>query len=263
MIAPGDLLLYSAPMISSLGLFRTLPLVCVLALTGCWSSDRSQLDEEKESHYIAGKKRAGEMDYSGAIESFEKALEVNPRSASAHFELGLLYEKSEQDFAAAIYHFERFLRLRPKSDFADVAKGRILAWKQELAKTVTLDPVTQNLQSDFEKLAEENKRLREQLEHLRALSSSNSPAVASRTATPSGASAARAGADPVSHVRTNVASAELVNNASRRTHTIKAGETPTGIARRYGVKVELLMAANPKLDARRLQVGQTLNVPMP
>ena len=33
------------------------------------------------------------------------------------------------------------------------------------------------------------------------------------------------------------------------------------IARKYGVKVEALMAANPGLDPRRLRVGQTLTIP--
>ena len=41
------------------------------------------------------------------------------------------------------------------------------------------------------------------------------------------------------------------------------GETPTAIARKYGVKVSALMAANPRLDERRLQPGQTLNIPAP
>jgi LysM repeat protein len=31
----------------------------------------------------------------------------------------------------------------------------------------------------------------------------------------------------------------------------------------YGVKLEALMAANPKVEPRRLQVGQTLNIPAP
>jgi LysM repeat protein len=33
------------------------------------------------------------------------------------------------------------------------------------------------------------------------------------------------------------------------------------IARKYGVKVDALMAVNPRLEPRRLQVGQTLNIP--
>ena len=50
--------------------------------------------------------------------------------------------------------------------------------------------------------------------------------------------------------------------ASGQIHVIESGETPTVIARKYGVKPAALMAANPKMDARRLQVGQTINVPM-
>src|SRR5438876_11079874 len=99
-------------------------LVCGLVLSGCVPSGQSQLEEEKEAHYLEGKNRVNSLDYKGAIESFEKALEVNPRSASAHFELALLYEKKNPDYAAAIYHFDRFLQLRPKSEYAQVVKER-------------------------------------------------------------------------------------------------------------------------------------------
>ena len=50
------------------------------------------------------------MDYKGAIESFSKALEVNPRSAKAHFELGWLYEEKDPDPAAADRDSGRTLR---------------------------------------------------------------------------------------------------------------------------------------------------------
>ena len=44
---------------------------------------------------------------------------------------------------------------------------------------------------------------------------------------------------------------------------MKQGETPTMIARKYGVKVDALMSANPKLDPRRMHVGQVLAIPGP
>src|SRR5436309_9026453 len=113
-----------------------------LALGGCFPPGQGAMDEQKEPHFLAGKNRVNTMDYNGAIDSFEKALEVNPRSASAHFEVGLLYEKDKQDYAAAIYHFNHFLELRPASDYADVVKQRILACKQELARAVSIGPVT-------------------------------------------------------------------------------------------------------------------------
>jgi LysM repeat protein len=35
------------------------------------------------------------------------------------------------------------------------------------------------------------------------------------------------------------------------------------IAKKYGVKVDALMAANPGVEPRRLKIGQTLNIPSP
>ena len=48
-----------------------------------------------------------------------------------------------------------------------------------------------------------------------------------------------------------------------RTHTVKPGETPSLIARQYGVRLDALMAANPRLEPRRLRVGQALSIPAP
>ena len=76
-----------------------------LILVGCLPSAETQTDEQKDPFYLTGKTRVNDRDYRGAIESFEKALENNPRNAAAHFELGLLYEQQENDCAAALYHY--------------------------------------------------------------------------------------------------------------------------------------------------------------
>src|SRR5437016_2523158 len=91
--------------------YAPLLLLCACALTGCLPSSQSQLDEEKEPHFLEGKSRLNARDYKGGLESFERALQVNPHSASAHFELAVLCEQNKQDYAAAIYHFEHFLEL--------------------------------------------------------------------------------------------------------------------------------------------------------
>src|SRR2546427_9574199 len=57
--------------------------VVVLAcgcLSGCFLSGQSQMDEQKEPHFLDGKRRQNALDYKGAIESFDKALQVNPNS---------------------------------------------------------------------------------------------------------------------------------------------------------------------------------------
>src|SRR5438105_10486789 len=124
--------------------FRSAALLlgCFL-LSSCLPSGQSRVDEEKEPHFLAGKSRVNAMDYKGAIESFERALEVNPKSASAHFELGWLADQKEPDPACAIYHYDHYLKLRPNADNAETVRTRILACKQELPRTVSLGPVTQ------------------------------------------------------------------------------------------------------------------------
>ena len=66
-------------------------LMLCLALAGCTPTAESQMDEQRNPHYLAGKEKLGALDYKGAIESFERAVEDNPRSALAHFELGVLF----------------------------------------------------------------------------------------------------------------------------------------------------------------------------
>jgi LysM repeat protein len=246
-------------------------LLASLALGGCLRSTPNAFDEEKESHFLLGRTRVSAMDYPGAVESFEKALEVNPRSGAAHFELACLLEKREADPAAAIYHYQQYLKLRPKAENADTVNQHILALKQELAKTVSLGPVTERQQREFERLAEDNRHLIEELEKWRAYATrlqalTNQVVVAApatRTARPAGSGQTSATVAPIieATVPGTTATASTALPAMQRTHTVKAGETAAMIARRYGVKLDALLAANPKLSARRMQVGQTLNIP--
>jgi tetratricopeptide (TPR) repeat protein len=246
-----------------------LAVLCGAGLCGCFPSSQSQLDEEKEPHFLAGRARVNSMDYQGAVESFEKALEVNPRSASAHFELGWLFAEKESDPAAAIYHYEQYLKLRPAAENAETIRQHIFRLKQDLAKAILPLPTTPGLQHDFEQLADENRRLRDEVEKWRAY-------FASRSAVPTnppvgGVAIARPAPvanlisnPPPATVQPNLADtgrATPVATSSARTHKVQAGENPAAIARKYGVRLDVLLAANPKLDPRRLQVGQTLNIP--
>ncbi len=248
----------------SVGLFRTaLLLLAGLMLGGCLPSAPG--DEEKEPYFLAGESRVNAMDYQGAIESFERAVEVNPKSASAHFELGWLFDQKEPDPAAAIYHYECYLKLQPNSDKVDMIKTRILACKQQLAQTVFLGAVTEKQQREFELLADENKRLRDDIEKWRAYAlrlqaltdQSSLPSPAPRVVAISNSS------QPTPADSAGTSRPQATPAATPRTHTVKAGETAIAIARKYGVKVEALLAANPKVNPRRLQVGQALIIPSP
>jgi LysM repeat protein len=285
---------------------NALLLVLACLLCGCLDSGQDPLDEEREPQFIEGRNRVRDLDYKGAIESFQKTLEINPRHAEANYQLGQLFEK-EQDPAAAIYHYESYLRLRPNANNADSIKGRIYACKQELARTVSFGPVTQTLQREFENMVEENKHLKEELAKWRTYATqlqtwSNQIAAQALASQLEAARAAQAQAQaqalPRSQPTPSISTPRAADNqqtqpaptpvrspmtsngrmitplpepvrsapaptstASYRTHSVKSGETPTTIARRYGVSVNALLSANPRVDPRRMKVGTVLRIP--
>jgi len=246
------------------------PLLCLclaiagsLTLSGCGSSTIAGMDEEKEPQFIIGRSRVNALDYQGAIESFEKALEANPRSGAAHMELGWLFAKNESDPAAAIYHYEKYLKLRPDADNAETIRGHIFRLKQELAKGVLPIPPSTEIQRQMEQLADENRQLREQLSKQQTatsqISSNNRTVVASLASingSPDQSSApARPSGGTTAALRTERGA------VSTRTHKVQAGETPVAIARRYNVKLDALLTANPSLNPKRMHVGQSLVIP--
>jgi LysM repeat protein len=237
-------------------------LLC-LGLTGCFLSGENQLDEQKEPHFLTGKKRMNSLDHKGAVEAFEKALEINPRSASAHFELALLFEQKEDDYAAAVYHYDRFLRLPHKSDNDKLVADHINYCKQELAKTVSIGPVSQAMQRDLERLRTletENAELKRKLAHYESRSQAATNVVPS--ASTSSYSSVASQLSRGTSVQSNLDStARLPTPTMVKPHSVTAGENPTVIAKKYGVSVAALLAANPGLDAKRLRIGQTLNIP--
>lgn len=257
-------------------------LMLCLALAGCTPTAESQMDEQRNPHYLAGKEKLGALDYKGAIESFERAVEDNPRSALAHFELGVLFEQREADYAAALYHYNKALKLRPTGYPAENIRQRVPACKQELVKADSLAIINPTALRETENLRTENAALRNQIELLRAQIAARPVSVAAqgleipatrepvsyappagnsvtsgRTETPRGSVTAPSSPTTTSRSGSTTASP----SRSGKSHTVQSGDTLTSIARRYGVKVTALTAANPGLDPKRMKVGQTLNLP--
>ncbi|MEW6304204.1 MAG: LysM peptidoglycan-binding domain-containing protein [Verrucomicrobiota bacterium] len=246
-------------------------LLSCLCWSGCLPPGNSALNEEKDPYFIAGQSKVNSMDYQGAIEAFEKALEANPRSASAHFELAILNEQKAKRPAAAIYHFEQFLKYRPKSDMEETVKQHILACKQELARTVFPGPGNRDFQREVERLTEENVRLQNRLKEMETQLAQR-PVIPvptpSRTTNvlltrpPPDAQPAPRPVEAERPATTGTLQATAQPSAANyRTHVVKSGETPYGIAQRYGISVDRLMAANPRVNPTRMQIGQTLNIP--
>ena len=238
-----------------------------VALNGCSSSDLSQLDEEKEPHFVLGKGRVNAMDYQGAIEAFEQSLETNPHSSSAHFELGWLYDEKAPDPAAAIYHYQQYLKLNPAAQNAEVVRGRINVCKQQLAADVMPLPSAPAAQQQLENLAEQNRQLQDEVSKWRAYYASQLAAAKTNAPPPANAAAQPAPAQTAQNVSVPSGGANATRPAGPaavarpRTHTVAAGETAVGIARKYGVKLGALEEANPDMNPARIRVGQVLNIP--
>jgi LysM repeat protein len=241
-------------------------LVCGLVLCGCNPPGQGAADEEKEPQFLIGRSRVNAMNFVGAIEAFELALEKNPQSAAAHFELGWLNAEKESDPAAAIYHYQKYLKLRPSASNAETIKDHIFRLKQDLAKGVLPVPASNELQNQLEQVTEENRRLNEELDRLKARAVTALPPVnrlsphpqVARTNPPVQLVQSRATSQsPAAVAPRQVAS----SNTPHRQHRILAGDTPSSIARRYNVRLESLLAANPALNPRRLRVGENLVIP--
>ncbi|MCI0747136.1 MAG: tetratricopeptide repeat protein [Verrucomicrobia subdivision 3 bacterium] len=253
----------------------TIMLPLLLAL-GCSRQRAAQVDERRNPYFLEGKERIGTRDYKGAIAAFEKALEANPRSPLAHFELGVLYEQHsdqrEDDYVSALYHYNQAVRLRPHAYPADNARQRIASCKQELVRSQSMAPVYQQTIRELDRLKEENQQLKRQLETLQLQAASHFVAPASlpgrqslNVSSPSrSAPEPTATETPVIVQSNNVASAERALTPKRaRTHTVRHGDTAYSIARAYRVSVNSLLAANPTLEARRLKIGQAITIPPP
>src|SRR5579859_1362043 len=243
-----------------------------ITLSGCLPSGQNQSEEEKEPHYVLGLSRVNAMDYQGAIQAFAESLEVNPHSAAAHFQLAMIYENKEPDPAAAIYHYQQYLKFNPDAGNAEIIKQHIASCKQELAADVMPLPSTPAAQKQINQLIEQNQKLQDEVNKWRAYYASQLAAKNQASPAP-GPDAAQASANPVSsppaqnvtvpagQAAGDRSARSTASKATTRTHMVAAGETAVRIARRYGVSLDALLAANPGLEPRRMRVGQVLNIP--
>ncbi len=222
-------------------------LALVVCLSGCIPGD-SRVDEEQDPHFQRGINLVNSQDFAGAVEEFETALETNPRSAAAHFQLGCLYDTKVNDSAAAIYHYQKFLLLEPQSERAPLVQQRIRLCKQELANTEFPLPNSQNLQRELDRLTVENASLRQQLAALQRQADVR-------------AESAPTSAHPGILLTSAPTAASLPASSHPRLHVVKARETVSSIAAQYRLRPGAVLAANPHLDPRRLRIGQSLNLP--
>ena len=272
----------------------------ILLLCGCVPVNESQLDEQKEPNFIAGKNLLSQMDYEGAVESFEKAIEVNPHSASAHYELGCLYDQNFKKPNDAIYHYTRYLRYsRPSgepvkghkpNEREEIVQQRINGCMADMLKGVATvgGPVSTAAQRELDRLTQENKNLNAKIDVLQqqlvAAQQALTTVLKNRNAqisTPGGSGGNRidnssnpsrstppsSGSGRTDHMAPSSEPGSIhppshsSGGGRMLSYTVKAGDTIAGIARRQGISKEALLAANPQVNAAHLTPGKSINVP--
>ncbi len=266
-------------------------LAAALLGAGCDRLTKGEDDERHEANFLNAINLQTQGRDDEALKAFNRALEANPQSASAHREIGQLCLDKKRDYALAVFHLRRHQQIKASrsskttKDPGDYAVEQQIKQAQILLAAEFTDQIGQQQnQSKIDELKRRNAELETTVTRLnQQIALRGAPVVVANPAPPppSPQVQTQAAAGPVKDVAPGpvaaAAPAAVVRPtdtktgspapkpASRapaaRTHVVKAGEVPAAIARRYGISVHELMAVNKGIDPRRMRAGQTLNLP--
>jgi len=202
------------------------------------------LPKDPKAAIQAADKRVSAGDFRGAIKMYEAALDGTPRTAEAHYKLGVLYDDKLRSPLDALHHFSRYLEIAPKGDLA--REARAFKKEGELKLATSLSKGTFIAQDEAVRLKNDNLSLRKLLVEARAPKAS-APAAATTTK-PKG--------EPV----------QKPIPPGSRTHTVSQGETLAAIARKYyknSARWKDIQDANfYALEGTvKIKAGQTLIIP--
>jgi len=275
-------------------------LLLALLAGGCGERERLPLPPEIEDpFYVQGKQLQKQGRPSEALNAFLKVIDRRGESPSpeSHLEAGLICLYHTKDFPAAYYHLRRYHKAQPNSKEAPLVLGKIEEAKREFARTLPGRPLDDQslrlaMEDEVHKLRRENEELRAELSVIRGggvtptargprmialpdevrVGPVRPPAVAVAPeeeerpplVTPAPALVSPAPAVTAAPPRPAPEAARPAARAAGRTHTVAPKDTLYSISRRYQVRVEDIVAANPALLPRAstpLRVGTTLRIP--
>jgi tetratricopeptide (TPR) repeat protein len=236
--------------LSRLALYATLG---SLIAFGCGAPLTQTGDTERNPYAVKAKELVQQRDFRGAAELYRKALRVNPELATAHLELGLLYDDKLGDPIAAIYHYRQFLELRPDSPKRPLVEDFMERAKLNLMASLPQSPVTDpgelvRLKNEKAALLQENAMLQQRLAEWER-----------QAATPTVSA-------PPPIVAATIPPAPPPSAVSARSHTVQRGDTLQSLALKYyGTRSEWtrIFAANRHQlrSQNELKVGQQLVIP--
>ncbi|MDA0750563.1 MAG: LysM peptidoglycan-binding domain-containing protein [Verrucomicrobia bacterium] len=260
-------------------------LVFCFAFSGCQPMSVARVDEEREAYYMDAKEKLFAGDYEEAAIGFERALEVNPKNAAAHLELGLLHYEHLHNYVSAIYHFRKMLELRPDHLMAGQIKDHLTRCEMDFASSIHLGPLNQNTETRIRNLVETKEDLEEkvqslegQLRQMRSVLAAQSNDL--KTAQENAGQRRQTVGSVNGNERTNQLSKPAVERVSAiessqtdltpvsttptyRKHMVRANDSFYKLSRKYGVTPKVIADVNPGIDSTKLQIGQVLNIPYP
>jgi LysM repeat protein len=135
---------------------------------------------------------------------------------------------------------------------AESTKSETLTLKAQMVEFENLKAEIKAQGDKIDRLTQEVSKLSEALKQKSAPPVARAEPVPTATPVSPNAAATTAGVD-------NPAPADAAN---AKTHTVAKGETLTQIAKQYGVTVEEIEQLNKIGDAKKLQAGQTIKIPV-
>lgn len=264
-------------------------LVILLTGSGCDQLGFRLDDNTKNAMLSSAEAHRSNGSYEEAVAELEKALEVDPRMAEAHWKLGTIYYSDLSDYAAAIYHFERYLKLGPDASRTTMTREYIQWSKTQLCSSARVEPMPprmarhiEDLQKQLTLLTNERARLRIQVAQVTGRLERQTREIArlrraggGATREPNGPRSPADDAEGREDARRSssgsMSGAQRQQELARRTrvsdrgretlYRIELRDTFYSIARSRGLTHLDLIQANPGVDPRRLKVGQTIVIP--
>lgn len=229
--------------------------------------------DDSKKHLKAGAERLAANDFRGAVSAYERAVDGTPRTAEAHFRLGLIYHDHLKDPIGAVHHFRRYLEIDQSGPFSREARSNIA--RAEITLATSLSGSTLINRQEAARIRSENLSLKQQLAVAKSAAAVPRGNKSAPAAPPTAEELATggAGAKPAANSPEARAAAAAVKTAERqaaaqtRTYKVQPGDTLAGISRKFfqntGRVNDILDANHNALegDANNLRAGMTIIIP--
>ncbi|MEI6632450.1 MAG: hypothetical protein WCP22_01390 [Chlamydiota bacterium] len=105
-----------------------LAFACAALAAGCGDRGDGKAGGAKGAlyHYRLAAEKYREGDFDAAIGIYEKTLQMNPKLAEAHLDLGIIYDDYKASKDKAVEHYRAFLALEPRSAKAEMVRRWII-----------------------------------------------------------------------------------------------------------------------------------------